>query len=157
MIDIGPSAFARALALEMPAPVLPELVNGYDILNGDFPEPEFLFPGLLTKGVTFCCGRPKTGKSWLTLQLAIAAASQTAAFGRFKPKRPFKVLYCGLEEPKSRSRSRYRKFIQPGTPLAEATRNMDWLYQLDPLLAGGAATLDALVEQGGHGLGTVYK
>ena len=131
---------------------LPELVSGYDILTGDFPEPEFLFPGLLAKGVTFCCGRPKTGKSWLTLQLAIAAASQTAAFGRFRPMRPFKVLYCGLEEPKCRTRSRYRKFITLGTPLADATRKMEWLYQLDPLLAGGAATLDALVERGEHGL-----
>jgi hypothetical protein len=136
----------RARVAEMPAPALPELINGYDILTGDFPEPEFLFPGLLAKGVTFCCGRPKTGKSWLTLQLAIAAASQTPAFGRFRAKRPFKVLYCGLEEPKSRSRSRYRKFIQPGTQLAEATRNMDWLYELQPLLAGGAATLDALAR-----------
>lgn len=143
----GPEVSQRAIVVKMPPPALPELINGFDILNGDFPEPEFLFAGLLAKGVTFCCGRPKTGKSWLTLQLAIAAASQTPAFGRFRPKRAFKVLYCGLEEPKSRTRSRYRKFIKPGTQLEESTRNMQWLYQLDPLLAGGATTIDGLVER----------
>jgi hypothetical protein len=116
-----------------------EAIDARTIFRSDYPEPEFVIDGLLTKGVTFCCGRPKIGKSWLVLQLALAVARGTRALGKFAIRTPGRVIYCGLEEPPRRTSSRLKKFITSDEPYLE---NIHMVYRLKPLLAGGAAELD---------------
>jgi AAA domain len=48
-------------------------VDALGIYQTDFPPPEFVIEDILPRrGLTLAAGRPKVGKSWLTLQLAVA-------------------------------------------------------------------------------------
>src|SRR5262249_33191282 len=46
-----------------------------------FPEPTFVVDGLITPGLTFLVSRPKLGKSWWALDVAIAIATGQPALG----------------------------------------------------------------------------
>src|SRR5262249_40075077 len=95
---------------------------------------------LLFNGVTLFGGRPKVGKSWLTLLIAIAVATGKNLWGKLPVGRPGRVLYCALEEPPSRTSSRLKKLLPEPDPLL---MNMEVIYRMKALLAGGAAELDA--------------
>ncbi len=133
----------KSRVVQMPAPnPKPKPLQAIDartIFKADYPEPEFVIEDLLTKGVTFCCGRPKVGKSWMVLQLALAVARGSVALGNFAVKTPGRVMYCGLEEPPRRTSNRLKMFITEDEPYLE---NIHMIYRLQPLLAGGAAELD---------------
>lgn len=66
--------------------------------------PEFLVEGMLPVGLTFLSGAPKTRKSFLALQLAIAVASGQPFWGHSTVQ--CDVVYCDLEGSKSRISSR---------------------------------------------------
>ena len=38
-----------------------------ELVGADFAEPRFAVDGLIPEGLTFMCGAPKLGKSWLAL------------------------------------------------------------------------------------------
>jgi len=118
-------------------------LDGYSIYRTDYPAPVFLFDGLLANGLTILAGRPKSGKSWLTLQMAIDAAMQRPFLGRFGIERALKVLYCGLEESPARTHNRLRKLL-PENDIQ--LQNIDFRYTLKPLAEGGAAELDELLR-----------
>lgn len=46
-----------------------------DLLSATFPDPKFAVPELLPVGLVVLAGRPKLGKSWLPLQIAVAVGS----------------------------------------------------------------------------------
>ena len=115
------------------------ILDARAIFNGDYPEPEFVISDLLMRGVTILAGRPKIGKSWLALQLALSVARGSRALGRFGVERSGGVLYYGLEESPRRTKSRLRKFINHDEPYLE---NLGMAYRLPPLLNGGAIEID---------------
>jgi hypothetical protein len=120
--------------------------DGYSIHTTDYPAPVFLFDGLLANGLTILAGRPKSGKSWLTLQMAIDAATQRPFLARFRVERAARVLYFGLEEGVARTHNRLRKLL----PKADiGLQNIDFRYVLKSLAAGGAPEIDELLK-GGH-------
>ena len=45
-----------------------------DLLGATFDDPRFAVDGLIPEGLTFMCGAPKLGKSWLALGLSVAVA-----------------------------------------------------------------------------------
>lgn len=114
-------------------------VDALAIFKREYPEPVFLIDGILANGVTLCAGRPKVGKSWLTLQIAIAISHGAALFGDTETKQGG-VTYLALEEPESRTHHRLRRMVHEATPFLQ---NIQFIYKLKPLLAGGAAELDA--------------
>jgi hypothetical protein len=58
--------------------------DAVDLLAQDFPVPPWLVTGLVTRGgVTTIGGEPKSTKTWAALELAVAVATGTAAFGEF--------------------------------------------------------------------------
>lgn len=66
---------------------------------------EFLVDGLLARGhLVMLGGRPKSGKSWLTAQLAHALDTGRPFLGR--PTRPARVLYLALEDKADRLKQR---------------------------------------------------
>lgn len=79
-------------------PVAPKLKlrTGRDILTGDYPKPEFLIDDFLMPGLTLFYGKPKIGKSVLSLQLAKALGGGTSFLG--KAIKQCKVLFLDLEE-----------------------------------------------------------
>jgi predicted transcriptional regulator len=78
--------------------------TGTELLTTEFREPRWTVSGLLPEGLTILGGRPKRGKSWLSLQLAIAVATG----GRFLDQQIEKgcVLYFALEDGERRLNKR---------------------------------------------------
>lgn len=115
-----------------------------ELLAADFPEPQWAVPGLVPVGLTFLAGRPKVGKSWLALQIAIAKGSG----GRVLDKQvdPGKVLYLGLEDNGRRLAERARK---QGAPSGATIRfETTWPRLTD----GGLDLLTRSVESDGYRL-----
>ena len=47
------------------------IFNAFDLGRTEFPAIKFIVPGYLPEGATILAGRPKLGKSWLALDLAL--------------------------------------------------------------------------------------
>ena len=112
------------------------------IYSADYPAPVWIVESILPNGLTLAAGRPKVGKSWLTLQLAVAVAFGERAWGKFRVPSPGRVTYLALEEPAERTHRRLREIVpNPDARL----QNVAFIYQIDPLMTGGAAQLDAFL------------
>jgi hypothetical protein len=80
------------------------------LLTREFPEQKFAIDGLLAEGVTIFAGRPKLGKSWCALGLAVAVATGGRALGSL-PVSQGDVLYLALEDGERRLQKRLREML----------------------------------------------
>lgn len=78
------------------------VMNAAHIQEKEYTEPVFVVEKVLHKGATLAMARPKFGKSWLALQLAIAVSTGRKALGRFEVPKKGRVLYMALEDTESR-------------------------------------------------------
>jgi hypothetical protein len=93
-----------------------EIAPADDLLGADFPPTRFVVADLLPVGLSILAGRPKLGKSWLALQIAIAVATGTPVLGRPTEQGP--VLYLALEDSPRRLKERLLRQGAPhGMPL----------------------------------------
>jgi RecA-family ATPase len=110
------------------------------LLSATFPEPRWAVPDILPTGLALLAGRPKLGKSFLALQLAITIGSGGAFLGR--PIKPGKALYLALEDSGRRLQSRLR--TMGATPSCRIRFELDW-----PMLDGdGMHRLRSVVAEG---------
>jgi RecA-family ATPase len=77
-----------------------------------FPEPSYVVPGFIPEGLTILGGRPKVGKSWLALELALGASLHEQVLGGIIPD-PGDVIYCALEDTLPRLQRRIKKLLWP--------------------------------------------
>jgi AAA domain len=106
-----PSDGAAAMSNGIPADYI-ETAAAF-IAEDDPPVP-FLIPELLPIGMVMLIhGEPRARKSLAALEIALAAATGTAAFGldRFTPVEPVTVLYIQEEDPRPLTRLRLRALI----------------------------------------------
>jgi hypothetical protein len=75
-----------------------------------FPPVKFILPGLVPEGATLLVSRPKLGKSWLVLDVAIATAAGRFTLGEIEPS-PGDVLYLALEDGRGRLQRRITKLL----------------------------------------------
>jgi AAA domain len=75
-----------------------------------FPPLKFILPGLVPEGATLLVSRPKFGKSWLALDVAIATAADRFTLGTLKPSAG-DVLYLALEDGRRRLQRRITKVL----------------------------------------------
>jgi hypothetical protein len=115
-----------------------------ELMNTDFPEPEWIVEGLLPIGLSSLGGRPKVGKSLLALQLAYAVASGEPFLGMRTTQRS--VLYLALEDSPRRMKSRNNR--QGNFGVVPLTFQMKW----DPFDAGGKESLQYIAREGKYGL-----
>jgi len=125
-----------------PAAALPSLVSATELYRGDIVALRPLFEDLLWDGLTMLIARPKAGKSWLTLQCAVHIAGGRQVEG-VNAVGSGPVLYGAFEEPKARTMSRLRKLAPEGA----WTDNLHFIYELMPLMGGGAEQLAAIIQQ----------
>src|SRR5262249_34484059 len=78
--------------------------------NMTFPPLKFILPSFIPDGATLLVSRPKLGKSWLVLDLAIATAGGGLTLGQ-EPC-PGDVLYLALEDGKRRLQRRMTKLLE---------------------------------------------
>ena len=88
--------------------VKPCILTAKELMELDFPPPEWLIEGLLPEGLTVLSGAPKIGKSWLSLQLALAVTTGRPIFGR-APASEKGVLLLALEDNERRLQTRITK------------------------------------------------
>jgi AAA domain len=81
-----------------------------DLLAAHLPEPRWAVEELLPEGLTFMCGAPKLGKSWLALAIGIALAAGGYALGKIQVDRG-DVLYLALEDNPRRLQGRLRMLL----------------------------------------------
>jgi DNA-binding transcriptional ArsR family regulator len=98
--------------------------------------------GLIWDGLTMIVAKPKAGKSWLMLQCAVDIAGGPAIDGVTALDHGT-VLYGAFEEPAARTMARLRKLAPEG----DWARNLHFVYDLMPLMGGGAEQLSALMAQ----------
>ncbi len=86
-----------------------------EIAEMDIPEPLWIVRNYIPEGLTLIAGAPKIGKSWMTLQLALATA-QPKETGIFLGVLPLEssgdVLYLALEDSVRRIKSRLYKLCR---------------------------------------------
>jgi len=82
-----------------------------------FPEPRWAVPDILPEGCNILAGKPKTGKSMMCLNLAIAVATGGLAFGKI-PVEKGGVLYLALEDSERRLQERLTTMLR-GSPWPE--------------------------------------
>ena len=94
-------------------------------------------------GLAMLAAEQKAGKSWLALQIAIAVAGGPPLAGvQVTDTGP--VLYAALEEPQPRTSGRLRMLAPDGGPWLA---NLVFIYDLLPLMGGGAGQLISVIEK----------
>jgi hypothetical protein len=94
-------------------------------------------------GLTMLAAEQKAGKSWVALQAAIAV-SGGPQFPGVQVVETGPALYAALEEPEPRTTGRLRKLAPEGGPWLQ---RLVFVYDLLPLMGGGAEQLIALIEK----------
>jgi len=120
-------------------PAAPRLYwKATDLLAADFPEPKWVVPGLLPAGLGLLAGRPKLGKSFLALQLAVAVGSGGMFLGQ--NLQAGRALYVALEDSPRRMQSRLRK-------MGAAGENLTFAFTWPDLSGPGLDTLRDMLAQ----------
>src|SRR6516165_6398944 len=78
-----------------------------------YPEPAYVVPGFIPEGLSILGGRPKVGKSWLALELALGVSLVETVLGKIMPESG-DVLYAALEDTFPRLQRRIKKLLWPG-------------------------------------------
>jgi hypothetical protein len=109
-----------------------------------FKPRRWIVPGLITEGVTVLAGSPKSGKSWLSLNIAVACTTNATLFGSIAVA-PTEVLYLALEDSDRRIQERTFKMLPPGG--WPAALHLATVGSMDPLDQGGVPMLLEWLDQ----------
>jgi hypothetical protein len=100
--------------LKTPAP---EVQSAGDLLNRHFEPIRWAIQGLVPEGVSLLVGAPKVGKSWLTLQFAIAISNGSTVWNGRTNETAGDVLMLCLEDNDRRIQSRVKKLRSAGAAI----------------------------------------
>ena len=126
------------------------LLSADAILTTEWPEPIWAVPGLLPVGLTILAGKPKLGKSWMSLQIAQAVAAGGVALGK-RVERGL-VLYLALEDSPGRLKDRMRQQNWPTGLSVDFMVVGQFADQIGDLQNGGGRRLAWLIEDRGYRL-----
>ena len=93
-------------------------ISALELCRIEYPPVRYTVPGYVAEGCTILAGKPKVGKSWLVLDMAIAVATRGSVLGS-EPCSPGRVLYLALEDNPRRIQDRLNKIHvdEEGNPL----------------------------------------
>jgi hypothetical protein len=123
----------------LPKQNLPRILTLPELLATHFPPPNWAIPGLMSEGLTILAGKPKLGKSWLALNMALTIAGGGMALGTTRVE-PGDVLYLSLEDRWRRIKDRARKVLD-GLP-ADITSRLSIAVEWSRQDAGGLEEID---------------
>lgn len=102
-------------------------ISSADLAAKQFPPIRWAVPNLLPEGYGLLGGRPKIGKSWLALDLALAVALGSCALGSKDYRAPKgTVLYLALEDNERRLQARQARLLQGGSAPADLHIATEW-------------------------------
>ncbi|WP_406857570.1 AAA family ATPase [Alsobacter sp. KACC 23698] len=91
----------------------PATISAAELVKKSFPPVQWIVPDLVPEGLTLLVGSPKTGKSWLALEIALAVASGSSCLAGLTCEQG-QVLYLALEDNQRRLQRRICKLIGEG-------------------------------------------
>jgi hypothetical protein len=86
------------------------IFSAAELQTMEFPPLKWILPDLIPEGATLVVSRPKLGKSWLVLDVAIAVTASRFTLGELKPN-PGAALYLALEDGNRRLQRRLTKLL----------------------------------------------
>ena len=118
-----------------------------DLYGMVFPPIKWIVEDYIAEGLTVLAGKPKLGKSWLLLAVAIAVAGGTYALGDRKCVQGT-VLYAALEDTERRLRGRLEKLCGGFNPTGWPPGLTFWTYgEMKPLSSGGLDQVRAWIRE----------
>ncbi len=114
-------------------------VGGEELLEMQLPPKEFVIEGLLPKGLAMLVGSPKVGKSFLSLQVALAVSCGENLWIFPTPKGH--VLYLALEDDLARLQKRVKEMND------SATNDVRFATMSERLHQGLIEQMDAFISQ----------
>jgi len=87
-----------------------EITTARDIQAMDFPPINYIVEPYIVEGLTIFAGKPKIGKSWLSLDIALGVAFGGVAMGSIEVD-PGDVLYAALEDNPRRLKRRISQLL----------------------------------------------
>lgn len=102
-----------------------EMIDAESLMRKDFPIPRYAVPELLPEGLSILGGKPKQGKSWLGLGIALSVASGTPALGQIEVTAG-DVLYMALEDGQRRLQRRLNELLGDIPPPKRLTFATKW-------------------------------
>jgi DNA-binding Lrp family transcriptional regulator len=112
-----------------------------DLMAREYPPTLWVVPGLLPEGLTLLAAKPKLGKSWMALGLALAVAAGGVALGQTRVE-PGAVLYLALEDSPKRLTYRTRQLLGD----APAPERLTLATESPRLDDGGLAQIDLWLQ-----------
>jgi hypothetical protein len=116
------------------------LRNGTWLDAQEFPPLSWVVPSLVPEGMSMLIGGPKIGKSWLSLDIALAVASGGRALGTVETGLPRPVLHLALEDGDRRLKARTRE-LRGELP---NPRLWDYMTRIEPNMV--VPTIEAWLE-----------
>lgn len=114
-----------------------------DLQKLEFPPLEFCVDGLVTEGLALLAGKPKMGKSWMAIDIAMAVATGSHALGE-RACIKGTTLYCALEDNQRRLQRRMRHVYGNDT---KWPTNFYFATRLNHLDDGGLEELEEWIEE----------
>jgi hypothetical protein len=89
-----------------------DTIDAETLLGMEFAELSYVVPGYIVEGLTILGGKPKLGKSWLSLDIGIAVATGSKAMNTVECEKG-DVLYLALEDNHRRMKDRILTLAPP--------------------------------------------
>ena len=124
-----------------------KLVSACDIQKMELPPIKEVIKDFLPEGLTIFAGRPKIGKSWMAMNIAIAVANGSKALGFFETNKS-DVLYIALEDNFRRIQERMNNILNAEIDKA-APKNLFFLVEnktLPKLNEGGIEEIQKMID-----------
>ncbi len=124
------------------------LLSANKLLGEDIPEPNWFIKNFLMEGLTILAGKPKTGKSWLALNISFSVAQGKKLLNRYYTEQ-HEVLYLAYEDTKRRLKKRIIQLMQSEYYYCDQVDNIFFPDQLHlkNLNTGGLEELEKLVTE----------
>lgn len=121
--------------------------NGAELLSRSIPPQRWIIDSILPEGLTLLCGKPKAGKSWLSLDIALHVASGQDFWGH--KTSAGRVLLFALEDGERRLKRRLEMLITEREELYPAM--IYPCFSVPPLESGFAKGLEEQLQDFGSG------
>ncbi len=105
---------------------LPQFYNARELIDLELPEPVWIVDELIAQGLTILAGKPKVGKSWLALGLALSVASNGKFLGKRSVASTGNVVYLSLEDNWRRLKKRLNLMLLNGNAPEKLHFFIEW-------------------------------
>jgi len=120
----------------------PAIFNLRELLSWELPPVRWAVSEILPEGLTLLAGKPKLGKSWLALSMALSIATGGVALGK-QPVAQGDVLYLALEENARRLQARARQLL---ASMTEVPHGLEFALDWPRLAEGGLSHLEEYLK-----------